>query len=59
MENALSLDKYLGNPIIVEKVTKNTFRDVVENYHKQLSKWKVNSFSQARHTILIQSNLFA
>lgn len=56
MDNALSLGKYLGCPVITERVTNETFGEVVANSQNQLSKWKANSLSQAGRTILIQAN---
>lgn len=57
MQDTFSLGKYLGCPIISEKVTNGTFLDIHEKVSSQLCKWKANSLSQAGHTVLIQSNL--
>lgn len=46
MDNALSLGKYLGCPVIIERVAKDTFGEVVANSQKQLLKWKANSLSK-------------
>lgn len=59
MTNSLCLGKYLGCPINSDRVIKNTFSEVVEKSHLQLSKWKSNSLSQAGRSVLIQANLAA
>ena len=38
MDHTLSLGKYLRCPVITERVTKETFGDVVEKVRKQLGK---------------------
>lgn len=57
MGESFSLGEYLGCLVIDSKVTNSTFGDIQEKVHSQLSKWKVNSLSQAGRTIRIQSNL--
>ena len=53
MDHTLSLGKYLGCPVITERVTKETFGDVVDKTQKQLGKWKANSLSQMGRAVLI------
>ena len=53
------LDKYLGCPIINEKVTKETFSYIIQKSKSQLAKWKANTLSQEGRTVLIKSNLSA
>ncbi|XP_048502850.1 uncharacterized protein LOC125498647 [Beta vulgaris subsp. vulgaris] len=57
MSNSLSFGNYLGCPVIESRVTKNTFHQVVQSSHFQLSKWKANSLSQAGRSVLLQANL--
>lgn len=52
-----TIDKYLGFPIINEKVTTKTFQHVVDKTENNLSKWKANSLSKAGRVTLIQSTL--
>ena len=59
MSHSLCLGKYLGCPLISERVTKSTFSEVVESSMLQLSKWKANSLSHAGRAVLVQSNLAA
>lgn len=40
MDNAFSLANYLGCPIIDSRISENTFREVVDKYFKQLTRWK-------------------
>lgn len=53
----LSLGKYLGSPIITERITKETFGEVVDKAQKQLSKRKASSLSQMGHSVHIKANL--
>lgn len=46
MDHTLSLGKYFGYPVITERVSKETFGDIVDKAQKQLLKWKSNSLSQ-------------
>lgn len=57
MKSVLTLDKYLGCPIINERVTRTTFQDTLEKTNKNLSKWKANSLSKVGRVTLIQSIL--
>lgn len=59
MKPVVTLDKYLGCPIINERVTKWTFQNTVEKTSNNLPKWKANSLSKARRVTLIQSTLAA
>jgi len=57
--HSISLDKYLGYPIINWKVNKKTFKDVIINTKNQLTKWKASSLSQEGRATLIRSNFSA
>lgn len=59
MDHSLSLGKYLGCPVIMERVTKETFGEVVDKAKKQLLKWKANSLFQVGRSVLIKANLSA
>ncbi|KAJ8436976.1 hypothetical protein Cgig2_012263 [Carnegiea gigantea] len=51
------LGKYLGVPTINGKVTKETFREVVQRVDKRLSGWKTKCLSLAGRLTLIHSTL--
>ena len=57
MTETQSMGENLGCPIIVSKVTKETFAGVIDKSTAQLAKWKANSLSETGRTVLIQSNL--
>ncbi|XP_074313520.1 uncharacterized protein LOC141648697 [Silene latifolia] len=57
MNEEAHLGKYLGCPIIDNRVTKNTFENIVQSSCTQLSKWKANSLSQAGRLVLVNANL--
>lgn len=57
MKPVVSLDKYLGCPLINDRVTSKTFHNVVEKTANNLTKWKANSLSKAERVILIQFTL--
>ena len=59
ISNNISLDKYLGCPIINKRVNSNTFSEIVTKTKQQLTKWKANSLSQAGRATLIRTNLSA
>ena len=59
MSSTVTLDKYLGCPIINGRVTKDSFRDIITSSQSQLAKWKASSLSQEGRATLIRSNLSA
>lgn len=57
MKAVMLLDKYLGCPLIHERVNNTTFQNVVERTTNNLTKWKTNSLSKAGRVTLIQATL--
>lgn len=57
MNYVTTLDKYLGCPIINNRVTNTTFQNVVERTSNNLSEWKANSLSKVGRVTLIKSTL--
>lgn len=59
MNAVKGLEKYLGCPIINERVSNSTFQPIVDRTTRNLFKWKANSISKSGKVILIQSKLAA
>lgn len=52
-----NMGRYLGIPILQERVSKKTFDYILDSMKKKLAGWKANSLSFAGHRILTQSAL--
>lgn len=57
MKPVVILDRYLGCPLINERVNNATFKNVVEWTTNTLTTWKANSLSKAGRVTLIQATL--
>lgn len=56
---AKDLGKYLGVPLIHSRITKSTYREIVEKVQSKLASWKAKSLSLAGRATLIQSVISA
>lgn len=54
-----NLDMYLGVPLLHDKITKDTYKYILDNARKSLFGWKTTSLSMAGKLTLVKSVLVA